>query len=49
MCKDQGHNGQTRLLQNLPIPNYTNPVKEMKIQEYHAIQAESQLVLDSIM
>jgi len=49
MCKDQGHKGQTLLLQNLPIPNDTNPVKGMKILEYHAIQAESQLVLDSIM
>lgn len=48
MCKDLGHKGQTLLLQNLPIPTDTNPVKGMKIQEYHVIQAESQLVLDSI-
>jgi hypothetical protein len=48
MCKDQGHRGQTLLLQNLPVPKDTNPVKGMKIQAYQAIQAELQLVLDSI-
>jgi hypothetical protein len=48
MCKDRGHKGQTLLLQNLPVPKDTNPVKGTNIQEYHVIQAESQLVLDRI-
>ena len=49
MCMNLDHKGQTLLLQNPPVPKDTNSDKGTKIQEYHAIQAESWLVLDSIM